>query len=201
MYKRPQADILALTIATVAEFTGLFFWVEAVDAGYLYLGLLFITVGLLCERIAVYISIRAVYGDKPPHPHIFWNLFGAGIGEALAWLLWLFIADKWDNPWSHEVAALVLTIIILIEHSIQLGYFRRAKALSHVLHRTTIIFSCLEGLVAYFWLITVREDHLWWGAAILFFGLTFEHVIQGRLLGLEDVESKKLPKHNSMDHL
>lgn len=194
MYKRPLADILALNVATIAEFSGLFFWLVAVDAGYHYLGLAIIVIGLLCERIAVYISIRAVYGDNPPHPYIFWNLFGAGIGESIAWILWLFIADQWNNPWSHELAALVLTIILLIEHSIQLGYFRRAKVFSHVLDPTTIIFSVLEGLVAYFWLITMRADHLWWGAAILFFGLTFEHVIQGSLLGLEDKENRKLTK-------
>lgn len=193
MYKRPFADILALNVATFAEFLGLYFWLVLVDAGYQYLGLAVVVVGLLCERIAVYISIRAVYGDNPPHPNIFWNLFGAGVGESIAWVLWLLIADLWNNPWSHEVAALFLTIIILVEHSIQLGYFRRAKAFSHVLDPKTILFSALEGTVAYFWLITFRADFIWWSAAILFFGLAFEHIIQGSLLGLEDVEKRKLP--------
>ncbi len=85
------------------------------------------------------------------------------------------------------------SILILIEHSIQLGYFRRAKALSHVFDKTTIILSCLERLVAYSWLLSVRADYFWLGGAILFFGPGFEHVIQDSLLRLEDVESRKLP--------
>ena len=82
-----------------------------------------------------------------------------------------------------------------------MGYFRRAKSFAHVLDPTTIMFSFLEGAVAYFWLLVVRHDdwslfginNIWLGGFILFFGLGFEHVIQGSLLGLEDDPNKKLP--------
>ena len=188
MFKRPLADVLSLTIATVAEFTGLFFWVQYVDGGMVALGISIMVIGLLAERIAVYIAIRAVYGDNPPHPYIALNLIGAGLGESLAWLLWLYLADSVDPI----LAAVVLTVIILIEHSIQLGYFRRGRRFAYITDPRTIVFSALEGVAAFFWLFYVR-DHALIGAAILFIGLTVEHIIQGSLLGLEDREDRKLP--------
>src|SRR5260221_4512869 len=92
MFKRPQADIIALIISTVANFSGLFVWLRFVDAGQRAAGVALLVAGMLCERIAVYISIRAVYGDHPPHPRIALNLIVAGVGESAAWLLWLFLA-------------------------------------------------------------------------------------------------------------
>ena len=54
----------SLVIATVAEFLGLFYWVKFVDNGFLMLGIAIITIGLLAERIAVYLLIHAIWGSS-----------------------------------------------------------------------------------------------------------------------------------------
>ena len=196
MFKRPQAGILALIIATVTEYAGLFYWVQAVDKGQLAIGILIVVAGLQAERIAVYISIRMVYGPNPPHPKITINLIISGLLETVAWLIWLYIADTIDAV----LAAVILTIFTLVLHSYQMGYFRRGKPFAYLTDPTTIIFSVMEGVVAYYWLVYVRADFgifgfhpVLTGAFILFFGLLIEHIVQGSMLGKEERPDRMLP--------
>ena len=196
MLKRPQADILALVVATVTEFAGLFYWVQAVDKGQVALGILIVVVGLVAERIAVYIGILSVYGPHPPHPKITFNLVVSGLLETVAWLIWLFIADSVDAV----LAAVILGLMILVLHSLQLGYFRRGKPFAYLADPTTIVFSAIEGIVAYYWLFYVRAESglftlgpVLTGALILFVGLLIEHIVQGSMLGKEDRPDRMLP--------
>ena len=196
MFKKPYAGILALIIATVTEYAGLFYWVQEVDKGQLALGILIIVAGLQAERIAVYISIRYVYGPNPPHPRIAINLIISGLLETVAWLIWLFIADTIDAV----LAAVILAILSLVLHSYQMGYFRRGKPFAYLTDPTTIIFSAMEGAFGYFWLVYVRADiglfgfqPVLTGAFILFFGLLIEHIVQGSMLGKEDRQDRMLP--------
>ena len=172
----------SLVIATVAEFLGLFYWVELVDNGFVMLGIAIITIGLLAERISVYLLIHAVWGPEPPHKKLILNLFLAGIGETVAWLVWLFLAD---GPLGLLWASVLLTVVLLFEHSIQIGFFMQSSYFKHVTYPMTIVFSALEGVVAFFWLFFVRTDHELWGAVVLFVGLTVEHIIQGSVIGTE----------------
>src|SRR5688572_9491316 len=108
----------SLVIATVAEFLGLFYWVKVGDNGFLLLGIAIITIGLLAERIAVYLLIHAVWGPAPAHKKLILSLFLAGNGETIAWLIWLFLADgSLGLLW----ASVLLAVILLFEHSIQFG--------------------------------------------------------------------------------
>ena len=172
----------SLVIATVAEFLGLFYWVKFVDNGLLMLGIAIITVGLLAERISVYLLIHAVWGPTPPHKKLILNLFFAGMGETVAWLVWLFLAD---GPLGRLLASALLAVVLLFEHSIQIGFFMQSSYFKHVTDPMTIVFSALEGVVAFFWLYFVRTDHAFWGAVVLFVGLTIEHIIQGSVIGTE----------------
>lgn len=185
----PLANILTLVIATVAEFVGLFFWVQAVDNGQQALGIAIIIIGLQVERIAVYIGIRSTWGDNPPHPNILGNLVGSGLGEAVAWLIWLYVADTIDPIF----AAIFLTMMILFEHSFQIGYFRRGKPFVYMIDPITVVFSAMEGVFAYFWLEAFRAGEVTTSAIILFVGLTIEHITQGVKLGKETDEDRVLP--------
>ena len=177
----------SLIIATVAEFAGLFFWVQLVDKGNIPVGIVIITVGLLAERISVYMLIYAVWGPNPPHKNLILNLVVAGIGESLAWLLWLFLADgSMGLLWS----SVLLGVLLLFEHSIQIGFFMQRSYFKHVVDPVTIVFSALEGAVAYYWLYLVRGEHEFWGALVLFVGLTVEHIIQGSVIGTEPPKDK-----------
>ena len=172
----------SLIIATVAEFLGLFYWVQFVDNEFLKLGIAIITIGLLAERISVYLIIHAIWGPAPPHKKLILNLFLAGIGETVAWLIWLFLAD---GPLGLLWASVLLGVILLFEHSIQFGFIMQSSYFKHVTDPMTIVFSALEGAVAFFWLYFVRADHEFWGAVVLFAGLTVEHIIQGSAIGNE----------------
>jgi len=179
---------LSLVIATVAEYLGLFYWVHEVDRGNILIGILIVLVGLLAERISVYLLIYAVWGPKPPHKNLILNLVVAGIGETIAWLLWLFLAD---GPLGLVWASVLLGVILLFEHSIQIGFFMQINYFKHVTDPMTIVFSALEGAVAFFWLYFVRTDHVIWGMLVLFLGLTIEHIIQGSVIGTEPPKSAK----------
>ena len=179
----------ALVIATVAEYAGLFYWVDQVDKGHIWLGIAIVLVGLLAERISVYMLIHAVWGPKPPHKYLILNLVIAGIGETLAWLVWLYLAD---GPLGLVWASILLGVALLFEHSIQIGFFMQIKAFKHVLDPLTIVFSALEGAVAFFWLYFVRNDHMVWGMLVLFVGLTIEHIIQGSVIGTEPPKGSKV---------
>ncbi len=148
MPKTRSSDILVLILATVTEYAGLFYWVQAVDNGQRALGILILVAGLLAERIAIYIGIRSIYGPNPPHPRITLNLIISGLLETVAWLIWLFIADSINAV----LAAVILGLMILVLHSYQLGYFRRGKPFAYLADPTTIVFSAMEGVFAYFWL-------------------------------------------------
>jgi hypothetical protein len=178
---------LSLVIATVAEYLGLFYWVDQVDKGHIIVGITIVLIGLLAERISVYLLIHAVWGPNPPHKKLIFNLVLAGIGETMAWLLWLFLADgSLGLVW----ASVLLGIILLFEHSIQIGFFMQINYFKHVLDPLTIVFSALEGAVAFLWLYFVRNDHVIWGMIVLFVGLTIEHIIQGSVIGTEPPSEK-----------
>jgi hypothetical protein len=180
--KKTSVFFASLVIATVAEFSGLFYWVKFVDNGLISAGILVVVIGLLAERISVYMLIHAVWGPRPPHKYLVLNLFVAGVGESIAWLLWLYLAD---GPLGLFWSSVLLGGILLLEHSIQIGFFMQESYFKHVPDPLTIVFSALEGIVAYFWLFLVRDDHEFWGAAVLFVGLTVEHIIQGSVIGTE----------------
>lgn len=179
---KPSIFLYSLVIATVAEFLGLFYWVKFVDNGFIMLGIAVITIGLLAERISVYLLIHAVWGSEPPHRKLILNLFLAGMGETIAWLVWLFLAD---GPLGLFLASVLLGVVLLFEHSIQIGFFMQSAYFKHVTDPMTIVFSALEGVVAFFWLYFVRADHAFWGAVVLFVGLTVEHIIQGSVIGTD----------------
>lgn len=196
MPKTRSSDVLVLMLATVTEFAGLFYWVQAVDNGQRALGILILVAGLLSERIAVYIGIRSIYGPKPPHAKITLNLIISALLETLAWLIWLFIADSINAV----LAAVILAIIILVLHSHQLGYFRRGKPFAYLTDATTIVFSVIEAVTAYFWLFYVRTDvglftfgPVQTGAIILFLGLLIEHIVEGTMFRKEDNPDKMIP--------
>lgn len=178
---------LSLVIATVAEYAGLFYWVDQVDKGHITAGVAIVLIGLLAERISVYLLIHAVWGPNPPHKKLILNLVIAGIGETMAWLLWLFLAD---GPLGLLWASVLLGIVLLFEHSIQIGFFMQINYFKHVLDPLTMVFSALEGAVAFFWLYFVRTDHVVLGMVVLFVGLTIEHIIQGSVIGTEPPSKK-----------
>ncbi|HKR04270.1 MAG TPA: hypothetical protein VJY62_06490 [Bacteroidia bacterium] len=187
----------ALVIATVAEFAGLFFWVNQADKGNFFFGIVIVLAGLLAERISVYMLIHTVWGPNPPHKNLVLNLVVAGIGETIAWLLWLYLAD---GPLGLLWASVLLGVVLLFEHSIQIGFFMQINFFKHVTDPMTIVFSALEGVVAFFWLYFVRNDHIILGMIVLLVGLTVEHIIQGSVIGTEPPKAHKAkhkPRRNT----
>lgn len=186
--KNSAVYVQALVIATVAEFAGLFYWVDQVDKGNVGFGILIVLAGMLVERISVYMLTHAVWGPKPPHKHLILNLVVAAIGETIVWLAWLYLAD---GPLGLMWSSILLCVALLVEHSTQLGFFLQSNYFRHVTDPLTIVFSVLEGVVAWFWLYLVRNDYTLWGALVLFVGLAVEHIIQGSMIDMGPPKASK----------
>lgn len=168
--------MLILVIATITEVVGLFLWVELVDDNKIVLGIVALVIGLLLERISVKMTINSFYGPNPPHPNIFWNLTLSAILETVGWLIWLFLADKVIGPvW----AAVVFSVLTLFLHSYQIGYFKRIGIFVYLSDPTTIVFSVIEGITAYYWLALARDEKTLLAFIALLVGITIEHIIQG----------------------
>ena len=76
----------------------------------------------------------------------------------------------------------------------------RGSCSFHTRYASTIVFSAMEGVFAYFWLFSVRADvgifalgPVTTGAIILSVGLLAEHIVQGSMLGKEDRPDRMLP--------
>ena len=185
MSNKKQNGLLILAIATVSEFAGLFLWVELVDENKILLGILAVFIGLLLERISVKMTLDSTYGANPPHPNILFNLVLSAVLETVSWLIWLFLADEVIGP---EWAAVVFAGTTLALHSYQIGYFKRIGIFAYVTDPTTIVFSVLEAITAYFWLSLARDERTLLAAVVLFAGLTIEHIIQGFALAAKPGE-------------
>ena len=185
MSKEKPSGLLILAIATATEFAGLFLWVELVDQNKFALGILAVFIGLLLERISVKMTIDSFYGANPPHPNIVRNLVLSAVLETAGWLIWLFLADEVIGPVG---AAVVFAVITLALHSYQIGYFKRIGIFVYVTDPTTIVFSVLEAITAYFWLTLARDERTLLAAVVLFAGLTIEHIIQSFALAAKPGE-------------
>ena len=98
--------------------------------------------------------------------------------EIVIWVLWLWLADD-VNFW---LAAVVLLVLMLGEHSLEMSLVKKTKPLTYVTHGKTIFYTVMEAGGAVAWLYLVRHDEPMWGALILLVALSIEHVLQGSQL-------------------
>lgn len=180
-----RADLLPFLIATIGEWIGLFFWLHYLDKDNFILANVILWVGFLIERIAVVLWLRTVYkpaeGLASPATSL-WaivlGLIAITLPELAIWAIWLALADSM----GYFVAGGVLAVLMLVEHSFELGLVKKVSPLSLATKPATLFFIAMEVFPPITWLYFVRNEEVMLGGAILLLGLAIEHIIEGATL-------------------
>ena len=177
-----KTDILPFLIATIGEFIALVFWLYFSDKDMLVVANLLLWTGFLIERIAVVLWLRFVYRKKQglPLPKFKWWQIPVGLvavtwTEILVWFIWLYVANHYGSWWG----LIVLSPLMLLEHSAEMGLVKRCNLLKYFTNKKTIFFTIMEvgGAVAWFHFVRAGQPVI--GIIILLVGLSIEHIIQG----------------------
>jgi len=110
--------------------------------------------------------------------------------ETSIWVVWLVIArlDVFDG-FEPVIAAVVLTGLLIIEHTLSDNVFRRKRLFERIADRRTIGFSIIEGAGAAIWLALIDIDLALVGIAVLAVASFIEHNLAINLALREDDET------------
>ncbi len=110
--------------------------------------------------------------------------------ETAIWVVWLVIArlDVFDG-FEPVIAAVVLTGLLIIEHTLSDNVFRRKRLFERIADRRTIGFSIIEGAGAAIWLALIDIDLALVGIAVLAVASFIEHNLAVNLALREDDET------------
>jgi len=110
--------------------------------------------------------------------------------ETAIWVVWLVIArlDVFDG-FEPVIAAVVLTGLLIIEHTLSDNVFRRKRLFERIADRRTIGFSIIEGAGAAIWLALIDIDLALVGIAVLAVASFIEHNLAINLALREDDET------------
>jgi hypothetical protein len=189
-----RTDVLPFVVATAGEFVALYYWLVFLDAGHFVLGNVILWTGFAVERTSVFLWIRRIRRQKEGSVDgqpLLWTiggLFLITLSEILIWILWLAIADG-QIGWlpltataAVVVAAVVLMILMLAQHSVEMAALKNKKPFAYVGDPRTIFFTLMEVGGAVAWLYFMRDGQPVLGGICLLVGLSIEHVLQGSQL-------------------
>lgn len=96
--------------------------------------------------------------------------------EAVIWIVWLGLARSGVfSGFDDVVAAVVLSGLLIIEHTVSDNVFTRRRLFERLADRRTIGFSIIEGAGAAIWLVLVDVDLAAVGVAVLAAASFIEH--------------------------
>jgi len=158
---------LVVWLALVRSNAGIY----QVSTGSLVAGLAVLVVGFTIEHIIAYNVI---------HNRGLLELQGVPIAqkavvsliETIIWALWLVLADL-----NMIVAAVVLTGLLILEHTLSDNVFRGRDIFSKLLDARTIGFSLIEAVGAAIWLALVEANLAVVGVMILVIASFIEHML------------------------
>jgi len=173
-------DQLRIAIFTIVEGVTLVVWLALVrsDAGIyqvssssIVAGLAVLAVGFIIEHILAYNVI---------HNRGLLDLQGVPIAqkavvsliETVIWALWLVLADS-----NAIVAAVVLTGLLILEHTLSDNVFKGRDIFSKLLDVRTVGFSLIEAVGAAIWLVLVEVNMTVVGIVILVIASFIEHML------------------------
>ena len=173
-------DQISIAIFTIVEGVALVTWlalvrsdagIYQVSTGSLVAGLAVLAVGFTVEHIVAYNVI---------HGRGVLELQGAPIGqkavvsliETSIWALWLVLADL-----NAVVAAVMLTGLLILEHTLSDNVFKGRGLFSRLLDARTISFSLIEAAGAAIWLALVEANLAVVGIVILVVASFIEHLL------------------------
>lgn len=173
-------DQLRIGIFTIVEGVALVTWlalvrsdagIYQVSTGSLVTGLAVLVVGFTIEHIIAYNVI---------HNRGLLDLQGVPIAqkavvsliETVIWAVWLVLADV-----NMIVAAVVLTGLLILEHTLSDNVFKGRGIFSKLLDARTIGFSVVEAVGAAIWLALVEANLAVVGIVILVVASFIEHLL------------------------
>jgi len=173
-------DQLRIAVFTIIEAVALAAWlalvrsdagIYQVSSGSLVAGLAVLAIGFTIEHIVAYNVI---------HNRGLLEIVGAPIGkkavvsliETVIWALWLVLADL-----NAIVAAVVLTILLIVEHTLSDNVFKGRDLFSKLLDARTIGFTLIEAVGAAIWLALVEVNMTVLGIVVLVVASFIEHTL------------------------
>ena len=180
-----KSDILPFMIATVGEWTALYYWLDFNHRDAAFLGHLVLWVGFIIERSSVLYWVRTVFNPASGIANIdypFWQqvlrIIAVTITEVAIWIVWLWLAGEL----GHAAAGLALFVLMQVEHSWEMSLVKSTSIWTYMGNVRTLAFTLAETLAGVGWLYYVLDGQQFMGGLILFIGLAVEHVIQGGTL-------------------
>ena len=173
-------DQLRIAIFTIVEGVTLVIWLALVrsDAGIYQVSISSLVAGLAV--LAVGFTVEHIVAYNVIHGRGLLELQGAPIGqkavvsliETAIWALWLVLADL-----NAIVAAVVLTGLLILEHTLSDNVFKGKGLFSRLLDARTIGFSLIEATGAAIWLALVEANLAVGGIVILVVASFIEHLL------------------------
>jgi len=184
-----KKDLLPFLIATIGEFIALHYWLTYLELGNFILANILLWVGFGIERGSVAYWLQKVYkptvgitnGEIPIWQQVLGWVF-ITFTEIVIWVIWY----KSIPHLGHIGAGIVLYILMLVEHSAEMGLVKGKNIFKYTKHFTTHFYTLMETLGAMGWIYFHTTGRPGLGIACLIFGLSVEHIVQGG--GLKSID-------------
>ncbi len=184
---------LRIAVFTAVEVVTLVVWLAlaltATDVLISILAIAVLIVGFTIEHLITFnvIHNRPLFDFRglPVAQKAVVSLIETGI-----WVVWLVIArlDVFDG-FEPVIAAVVLTGLLIIEHTLSDNVFTGKRLFERIADRRTIGFSIIEGAGAAIWLALIDIDLALVGIAVLAIASFIEHNLAVNLALREDDET------------
>ena len=184
---------LRIAVFTAVEVVTLVVWLAlaltATDVLISILAIAVLIVGFTIEHLITFnvIHNRPLFDFRglPVAQKAVVSLIETGI-----WVVWLVIArlDVFDG-FEPVIAAVVLTGLLIIEHTLSDNVFTGKRLFERIADRRTIGFSIIEGAGAAIWLALIDIDLALVGIAVLAVASFIEHNLAVNLALREDDET------------
>ncbi|MEQ9442738.1 MAG: hypothetical protein RIG62_27095 [Cyclobacteriaceae bacterium] len=180
-----KSDVLPFLIATVGEFIALHYWFTYMEVEQFILANMLLWIGFGIERASVALWLKKVYRPKEGITSTQVPLWQQWAGwtfitftEIVVWVVWWYTVDDLGHLWG----AVVLYILMLVEHSAEMGLVKRKSLWIYAGTFKTNLFTLMEVLGAAGWMYFHQQDQHGLAIASLLIGLSVEHIIQGSSL-------------------
>ena len=180
-----KTDVVPFLIATIGEFIALHYWMTYMDVEKFILANILLWVGFGIERGSVALWLKKVFRPKEgitsTKVPVWQQIAGWGFitfTEIVIWVIWYYSIEPLGYLWS----SVILYILMLIEHSAELGLVKRVNIFRHTIDLKTHFFTLMEVLAAAGWIYFHNNDQDNYAMISLLLGLSIEHVIEGSAL-------------------
>jgi hypothetical protein len=174
--RRLWFGLLLFSIATLGEFTALFYWRVTLPINF-FLSVGILWAGFVVERGAVvaWLDLPAQVCDPFGRPRRLWSiLFGVTLTEIVIWVCWWNLSHRFGLI----SGAIFLAIMIHAVHSYEIAVVGRTTIFQSFRAPGTITLSVIESLGGACWLYFTDSGKPKWGAIVLFISLLVEHILQ-----------------------